>query len=146
MVPGHTGVTAQVDGPSAATCPVRDVIDRVGDKWSVLLVVQLRDGPRRFSALLRATDGISRRMLTRTLSLLERDGLVSRTVHPTRPPQVDYDLTPLGHALAGPLDALTAWAVQNRDQVQAAREAFDAAEGNRPVEVGSQQPPVLTRS
>ncbi len=126
MVPGNTGVTAQVEGDTPATCPVRDVIDRIGDKWSVLLVVQLRDGPRRFSDLLRSTDGISRRMLTRTLRLLERDGLLSRTVHPTSPPQVEYDLTSLGHALAGPLDALSAWAVQNRDQVQTAREAFDA--------------------
>ncbi len=135
MLPGHTDVTVQVDEGVPATCPVRDVIDRVGDKWSVMLVVQLRDGPRRFSTLLRSTDGISRRMLTRTLRLLQRDGLVSRTVHPTSPPQVDYDLTPLGHALAGPLDVLTAWAVQNRHEVQAAREAFDAAEVHRPDQV-----------
>lgn len=131
MVPGHTQVTTQVTGPpdlgaGPAVCPVRDVIDRVGDKWSVLLVVQLREGPRRFSVLLRSTEGISRRMLTRTLRLLERDGLVSRSVRPTTPPQVAYDLTPLGHALAGPLDALTTWAVDNRAQVQAARAAFDA--------------------
>lgn len=133
MVPGHTEVTVQVTGHASdltasdlpATCPVRDVIERVGDKWSVLLVVQLRHGPVRFSTLLRSTDGISRRMLTRTLRLLERDGLVSRTVHPTSPPQVDYDLTPLGHGLAGPLDVLTAWAVDNRDRVQAARQAYD---------------------
>jgi len=126
-------VTTQVTGPpdlgaAPGTCPVRDVIDRVGDKWSVLLVVQLRGGPRRFSVLLRSTEGISRRMLTRTLRLLERDGLVSRSVRPSTPPQVAYDLTPLGHALAGPLDALTAWAVDNRAQVQAARAAFDARE------------------
>ncbi len=136
MAPGHTQVTAQVStqvstqvpGLGPASCPVRDVIDRVGDKWSVLLVVQLRDGPRRFSVLLRSTEGISRRVLTRTLRLLERDGLVSRSVRPTTPPQVSYDLTPLGHALAGPLDALTAWAVDNRAEVQAARAAFDARE------------------
>lgn len=133
MVPGHTQVTTQVTGPpdlgaGPGTCPVRDVIDRVGDQWSVLLVVQLREGPRRFSVLLRSTEGISRRMLTRTLRLLERDGLVSRSVRPTTPPQVAYDLTPLGHALAGPLDVLTAWAVDNRAQVQASRAAFDARE------------------
>jgi DNA-binding HxlR family transcriptional regulator len=139
VVPGHTGVTVQVSRAAEAevapggidACPVRDVIERVGDKWSVLLVVQLREGPRRFSELLRTTEGVSRRMLTRTLRLLERDGLVSRTVHPTTPPQVEYDLTPLGHALAGPLDALTDWAYRHRDDVQAARTAFDARDDGR---------------
>ncbi len=122
MVLGDSGVTLQV----RATCPVRDVIDRVGDKWSVLLVVQLREGPVRFSALLRGTEGISRRMLTRTLRLLERDGLVGRTVVPTTPPQVSYALTPLGVSLVGPLDALTAWALEHRDDVQGSRERFDS--------------------
>lgn len=147
MTPGHTQVTAQVrtTWPAAEPderldtqpdfrpdgCPVRDVLERVGDKWSVLLVVQLRAGPRRFSQLLRSTDGISRRMLTRTLRLLERDGLVSRTVYPTTPPQVEYDLTALGHALAGPLDSLTVWATSHREDIQAARLAFDAREDNR---------------
>lgn len=133
MVPGNTGVTLQVsrqvsrqDTGGAATCPVRDVIDRVGDKWSVMLVVQLQGGPLRFSALLRGTEGISRRMLTRTLRLLERDGLVGRTVLPTTPPQVSYALTPLGASLVEPLDALAAWAVAHRDEVQAARDDFDA--------------------
>ena len=129
MVPGDNGVTVQVSRPEpggAVTCPVRDVIDRVGDKWSVLLVVQLRDGPVRFSALLRGTEGISRRMLTRTLRLLERDGLVARTVVPTTPPQVSYALSPLGRSLVEPLDALSAWAVVHREAVQAARDEFDA--------------------
>lgn len=130
MVPGHSGVTLQVSRPhhpgSPVGCPVRDVIDRVGDKWSVMLVVQLRDGPVRFSALLRGTEGISRRMLTRTLRLLERDGLVARTVVPTTPPQVSYSLTPLGASLVGPLDALTAWALDHRGAVQSARDEFDA--------------------
>jgi DNA-binding HxlR family transcriptional regulator len=108
---------------------VRDVLDRVGDKWSVLLVVRLRSGPARFSALLREVEGVSRRMLTRTLRLLERDGLVSRTVYPTTPPSVEYALTDLGHELAGPLDELTGWAVRRRADVERARSAYD----RRPV-------------
>jgi DNA-binding HxlR family transcriptional regulator len=115
-------VTVQVND----ACPVRDVIERIGDKWSVLVIVQLVEGPRRFGELVRGTDGISRRMLTRTLRLLERDGLVSRTVFPTTPPSVEYAITELGEGLAGPLAALTDWAVANRPRVEAARAAFDA--------------------
>lgn len=123
MVAGSPEVTPQL----SAACPVQDVLDRIGDKWSVLLVVRLRTGPERFSALLRGTAGISRRMLTRTLRLLERDGLVERTVFPTRPPTVQYALTDLGHSLAGPLDVLTEWAVGHRAEVTAARARFDRA-------------------
>lgn len=125
MAPGHTEGTLQVQ--LAAGCPIRDVIERVGDKWAVLLVVRLREGPARFSVLLRGTDGISRRMLTRTLRLLERDGLVARTVFPTTPPSVEYALTELGHGLAGPLDVLSAWAVQHRDDIANARRRYDTA-------------------
>jgi DNA-binding HxlR family transcriptional regulator len=114
---------------AGATCPVRDVIDRVGDKWSVLLISQLADGPRRFSALLRGTEGLSQRMLTRTLRLLERDGLVAREVVPTTPPQVTYSLTALGGSLAGALEPLTRWAVDNRAAVEAARAAWDDGPG-----------------
>jgi DNA-binding HxlR family transcriptional regulator len=117
----HTGVPASaIDG-----CPVRDVLERVGDKWSVLLVAQLQAGPQRFSALLRGTEGLSQRMLTRTLRLLERDGLIAREVRPTTPPQVTYSLTPLGAGLADALTALTRWAVEHRDDVAAARAAYD---------------------
>jgi DNA-binding HxlR family transcriptional regulator len=123
VTPGHTGGTLQVQ--LAAGCPIRDVIERIGDKWSVLLVVRLREGPARFSVLLRATEGISRRMLTRTLRLLERDGLVARTVFPTTPPSVEYALTELGRTLAGPLDTLSAWALQHHDEVAQARHRFD---------------------
>ncbi len=139
MSAGHTDVSTRARAaepapdPAAATtsapsCPVRDVIDRVGDKWSVLLVAQMHGGPRRFSELLHATDGLSQRMLTRTLRLLERDGLVWREVRPTTPPQVSYGLTPLGESLAGPLGVLAAWAVEHRAEVQASREAYDRAE------------------
>jgi DNA-binding HxlR family transcriptional regulator len=110
---------------SADDCPVRDVLERIGDKWSVLLVAQLAHQPYRFSALLRGTEGLSQRMLTRTLRLLERDGLVAREVAPTTPPQVTYSLTPLGHSLAAALDPVTQWAVDHRDEVAAARSAYD---------------------
>lgn len=106
-------------------CPVREVLDRVGDKWSVLLVVQLGSGSRRFSELLRGTEGISQRMLTLTLRGLERDGLVERTVHATVPPRVDYALTDAGRTLLGPLDALASWAEEHRPGITAARAAYD---------------------
>ncbi len=128
---GHTDVPAPTSlaaptGTYLPGCPVRDVLERVGDKWSVLLVVELMPGPRRFSELRRAVEGISARMLTRTLRLLERDGLVERTVFDTVPPSVEYRITPLGADLARPLEALTQWAVANRAAVEASRAAFDA--------------------
>ncbi|MGL5819614.1 MAG: winged helix-turn-helix transcriptional regulator [Phycicoccus sp.] len=130
MTGGDTRVPrAAASGATAPdpACPVRDVLERVGDKWSVLVVAQLADGPRRFSELLRGTDGLSQRMLTRTLRLLERDGLVDRTVTPTTPPQVSYALTPLGAGLATALGPLTSWAVEHREQVRTARAVWDSA-------------------
>jgi DNA-binding HxlR family transcriptional regulator len=116
-------VTDQVRG-TTDPCPVRDVIERIGDKWSVLLITRLDAGPQRFGVLARTVDGISRNMLTRTLRLLERDGLVVRTVHPTTPPTVEYALTDLGRSLVPPLNAIGEWAVRHRDLVQAARVDF----------------------
>ena len=107
---------------------VRDVLNRVGDKWSILVVAVLDQGPRRFSELRRAIEGISQRMLTRTLRGLERDGLVTRTVFLTVPPRVDYDLTPLGRTLLVPVRELAAWADENRQAIQTAREQYDSAE------------------
>jgi DNA-binding HxlR family transcriptional regulator len=104
---------------------VRVVLDRVGDKWSVLLVSLLGDGPMRFNELRRSIEGISQRMLTLTLRGLERDGLVNRTVFPTIPPRVDYELTELGRTLLEPVLALGAWADKHRSAVQQARERFD---------------------
>jgi DNA-binding HxlR family transcriptional regulator len=104
----------------------RDVLKLVGDKWSVLIVAMLGDGPRRFSELRRAIEGISQRMLTLTLRGLERDGLVSRTVFPTIPPRVDYELTKLGLTLLEPIGALAQWAQDNRVAITTARERFDA--------------------
>jgi len=108
------------------SCPVREVLDRVGDKWSVLVVALLKDGAKRFSELRRAIDGISQRMLTLTLKGLERDGLVTRTVYATIPPRVDYELTPLGHTLLKPITALAEWADENRPAIVEARRKFDA--------------------
>ena len=105
---------------------VREILDRAGDRWSIYVVAQLREGPQRFNALKRSVEGISQRMLTRTLRSLERDGLISRTVYPTNPPQVEYELTPLGASMAQSLMVLLNWADSNRDQIQNARANYDA--------------------
>lgn len=115
-----------------AACPaVREVLARVGDKWSVQIVAQLGEGPMRFSELRRAIEGISQRMLTLTLRGLERDGLVTRTVYPEIPPRVDYELTPLGDTLLDPLSTLADWADEHRTSIQEARTRFDAASSKR---------------
>lgn len=108
-------------------CAIRDVLDRVGDKWSVQVIERLGDGPRRFNELRRSVEGLSQRMLTVTLRALERDGLLTRTVFPTVPPQVEYALTDLGRSLLVPLRTLAAWAREHRDAVQRARNRFDGA-------------------
>ena len=105
---------------------VSEVLDRVGDKWSVLVVVMLGDGPKRFNELRRSIASISQRMLTLTLRGLERDGLVTRTVFPTIPPRVDYELTELGRSLLQPVRALGSWARENRARILQARLRFDA--------------------
>jgi len=110
---------------------VSEVLDRVGDKWSVLVVVTLGDGPKRFNELRRSIASISQRMLTLTLRGLERDGLVTRTVFPTIPPRVDYELTELGHSLLQPVGALGSWARENRARILRARLRFDAKEKQR---------------
>jgi DNA-binding HxlR family transcriptional regulator len=109
---------------------VSEVLERVGDKWTVLVVNTLGSGPKRFNELRRSIASISQRMLTLTLRGLERDGLVVRTVFATIPPRVDYELTELGHSLLKPVGALGAWALQNRSRIQAARIRFDANRGN----------------
>ena len=105
-----------------------EVLARVGDKWTVLVVATLGDGPKRFNELRRALGSISQRMLTLTLRALERDGLVTRTVFPTIPPRVDYELTRLGHSLLEPVSSLSLWARQNRWAIETARRQFDSAE------------------
>ncbi|HEV2380826.1 MAG TPA: helix-turn-helix domain-containing protein [Terriglobia bacterium] len=105
---------------------VREVLNRVGDKWSVLVVVLLGGGTKRFSELRRTIEGISQRMLTLTLKGLERDGLITRTVYPTIPPRVDYQLTKLGRSLLLPIRELETWARKNRRHIQNAREKYNA--------------------
>jgi DNA-binding HxlR family transcriptional regulator len=107
---------------------VSEVLARVGDKWTVLVVSTLGDGPKRFNEIRRALGSISQRMLTLTLRGLERDGLVTRTVFPTIPPRVDYELTSLGRSLLDPVSALGLWARQNRPGIVAARRRFDIAQ------------------
>lgn len=118
---------------------IREVLALVGDKWSLYIVGALRSGPRRFNEIKRDVDGISQRMLTLTLRGLERDGLVTRTVFPTIPPRVDYELTALGRTLLEPVMALVAWAELNIKRIQAARQRF-ADEGDAGV-----QPQGVTR-
>ena len=117
----------RLDPALTAACPIRDVLDRIGDKWSVLIVVQLKDGPVRFGALRRQIGDISQRMLTETLRHLQRDGYISRHVYPTVPPSVEYALTDLGRSLLLPLDQLVEWSAQNHEVVKAARKEFDQA-------------------
>ena len=105
--------------------PVTDILVRIGDKWSVLIIMLLGSGPKRFNEMRRLVHGISQRMLTLTLRGLERDGLVNRTVFPTIPPRVDYELTELGRSLLVPISALGEWAYANRAIVEAARQRFD---------------------
>lgn len=109
----------------AEGCAARDVLNRVGDKWSVYVIFLLGDGTRRFTDLRRSIDGISQRMLTVTLRNLERDGLVSRTVHPIVPPRVDYALTPLGRTLRDIIRALVAWADEHTGDIDRARAVYD---------------------
>jgi DNA-binding HxlR family transcriptional regulator len=109
-------------------CGIRDVLDRIGDKWTVLVVVELAKGVRRFRELERAIPGISQRMLTVTTKRLWRDGLVERTVHPTIPPQVEYRLTATGRSLAGVIEGLADWSRDHKGAIATAREDWDAAQ------------------
>ena len=111
--------------PNFDSCPVRGVLDRIGDKWSTLMVLTLALRPHRFGELKRAIPDISQRMLTQTLRDLQRDGYVARQVFPTTPPAVEYRLTDLGRSLMVPLAGLVDWAVRARGEIEAARAAFD---------------------
>ncbi|MBR0875251.1 helix-turn-helix transcriptional regulator [Bradyrhizobium tropiciagri] len=123
----HVTASAAPPGPQHEDCRgVASVLSRVGDKWSVLVIMLLIDGPRRFNELKRMINGISQRMLTLTLRGLERDGLVTRTVYPTIPPRVDYELTDLGRGLAEPVKALGQWAFAHLPEIEGARGRFDA--------------------
>ena len=125
LEPEHTDVTANGSFCPTACKSVSGVLSRIGDKWSVLIVMLLGDEPKRFNELRRLIGGISQRMLTLTLRGLERDGLVTRTVFPTVPPRVDYQLTELGRSLRGPVHALGLWAFAHTGAIEDARRRFD---------------------
>lgn len=110
--------------PYRSDCPTRRILDHIGDRWTVLIVGALSDGPQRFSQLLRRIEGISQKMLTQTLRVLERDGLVERTVHAQVPVRVDYALTDAGLTLREPLHALERWSIEHFADVMAARDAY----------------------
>lgn len=121
--PRHTRDTGPDPDPE---CEVRTILDRIADKWSLLVICILADGVRRFGELRREIDGISQRMLTLTLRQLEREGLVTRTVFPVVPPRVDYELTPLGSTLLDTIQTLVAWAGEHGNEIIDARAAYDA--------------------
>jgi DNA-binding HxlR family transcriptional regulator len=112
--------------PDDPECEVRTILDRIADKWSLLVICVLADGTKRFGELRRDIDGISQRMLTLTLRQLEREGLVTRTVFPVVPPRVDYELTELGSTLLDTIQALVAWAGKHGNEIRQARDAYDA--------------------
>lgn len=118
--------------PYDAGCPTRLVLDRVADKWTVLVMGLLADGPVRFNALRRAVEGLSQKVLSQTLRGLERDGLVTRTAYPTVPVTVEYALTPLGHTLADAVGALRGWAETHMGEVQRAQRTYDARASRAP--------------
>ncbi|MBL3700748.1 winged helix-turn-helix transcriptional regulator [Leucobacter luti] len=113
--------------PFNRDCPTRRLLDRIGDRWTVLVIGALAEGPLRFGELARRVDGVSQKMLTQTLRGLERDGLVDRTLYPQVPPRVEYELTHAGRTLREPLGALDAWARTHMSGVIAAREEYDRA-------------------
>ena len=140
MIPEHKEITEQQPGPDELVArlkagghagivegcqPVSEILSRIGDKWSVLVVMLLASGPKRFNEIRRLVNGISQRMLTLTLRGLERDGMVTRTVFPTIPPRVDYDLTDLGRSLSIPIRALGEWVLSNKQRIADARRRFD---------------------
>lgn len=113
------------EDPHAHCRLLGQILDRVGDKWTIMAVGALSDGPMRFNAIMRRIGGVSHRMLTLTLRGLERDGMVRRTAYPTIPPKVEYELTALGHSLTEPLAALAHWGEKHSAQIEAARKTFD---------------------
>lgn len=118
MNPSHT--------PLIDSCkPAQEVMSRIGNKWSALIVIALRDGPLRFNEIRRAIGSVSQRMLTLTLRGMERDGLIERTATPVAPPRVDYALTRLGHSLRSPVEALGRWAFEHKKEIETAQKDFD---------------------
>jgi DNA-binding HxlR family transcriptional regulator len=120
-----------------AACPTRQVLDRIADKWTMLVIVALEHGTLRFSELRRSIDGITQKMLTQTLRGLERDGMVEREVIATVPVTVRYTLTPLGHSLAETVSGIRAWAYANMDAIEAARQTYEPPSGAPPTPVSA---------
>jgi DNA-binding HxlR family transcriptional regulator len=116
----------------AKDCPFRNVLDQLGDKWSFLILAVLEDNPKRFNEIKRQVGGISHRVLTRKLRELERDGYLSRTVHPVRPPRVEYRLTPLERSLLTPIKQFLDWTLKAFPDIQRAREVFDKSTPRAP--------------
>ena len=124
--------TASSDGRYdvlAQACPTRQVVNRIGDRWSLLVLYALEGGTLRFAELRRAVGGVTQKMLTQTLRLLERDGLVRRDVFAAVPPHVEYSLTPLGRSLSSRISAIREWAYANMGDIEAARHDFDQLQG-----------------
>jgi DNA-binding HxlR family transcriptional regulator len=135
MSQSHIRVPQEVIEETA--CPMVQVLDHVAGKWAIGIMVAAAQGPIRFTELERSIEGVSRRMLTLTLRRLERDGLLQRTVYPTVPPKVEYQLTPMACELTEALSALTAWAERHRTSIAAAQTAYDASQASQaPVPVG----------
>ena len=116
---------SRLGNPYAADCPTRQLLDRIGDRWTVLVIGALAEGPLRYTALATCIEGVSQKMLTQTLRALERDGLVIRTVLPVIPPHVEYELSPLGHDLLATVSVLERWAIDHIGDVESARQTFD---------------------
>ncbi|WP_153037463.1 helix-turn-helix domain-containing protein [Amycolatopsis sp. YIM 10] len=125
-----------IPDPYDRDCPTRQLLDRIGDQWTVLIVGVLGGGPLRFTEIGKRVSGISQKMLTQTLRALVRDGILARRMYPEIPPRVEYELTDLGRDLAEPLAVLTKWATQHMDRVAAAREAYDRADAVKAARSG----------
>jgi DNA-binding HxlR family transcriptional regulator len=123
MSPRNRGKFVICDESNCA--PIREILDRVGDKWSLYVIAALHGGPLRFNEIKREVDGVSQRMLTLTLRSLERDGLLTRTVSVSAPLRVDYELTDLGRSLRAPIVGLIGWAIENRARMEKSRAAYD---------------------
>ncbi|WP_036144541.1 winged helix-turn-helix transcriptional regulator [Luteibacter sp. 9135] len=131
MLPSHIALLDVPDLLDRSTCPsVREILNRVGDKWSLYIVTALHGGPQRFNEIKRQVSGISQRMLTLTLRGLERDGLLTRTMYPTIPPRVEYELTELGRTLLIPIATILDWALENKGKIERERAAFDRTKGS----------------
>jgi DNA-binding HxlR family transcriptional regulator len=126
LTPGHSVETHRCGDVFAAECPTRQLLDRIADKWSTLILIVLGEGPIRFNALRQRIDGVSQKMLSQTLKSLERDGLVSRSVVATVPISVTYAVTPLGGTLMAAMQSMIDWAETQMPQVAAAQTAYDA--------------------